>query len=242
MSKAAEKASHGIARDFGELERLQPSQRGIKSFADKSSDRAIETITKLLSRAYPNIPFMHEKSGDNHTEISNIVWGIDPINGMTNFMRGVPHFSINLSLLENMTASAGIILDPLRGEYYRCEVGGGAFVNNRNRLRVSNTKTINKALITTNLPLEDDISLVRNGAILRKTASVSLDMAYVAAGKYDACFAKGTHLSEVATGILLIREAGGFVRCEETMDGKYDVIAAASNEFMEKLLSLYNTM
>ncbi|MDR2075007.1 MAG: hypothetical protein LBP31_02185 [Holosporales bacterium] len=238
MSKAAEKASHGVIRDFGELEKLQSSQRGIKKFADKSRNRTVEIISEILSRSRPDVHIMQE--GDQISEEE--VWIIDPINGMINFSRGIPHFSISISLLENMNASAGIILDPLRGEYYRCEIGRGAFVNNKSRLRVSGTKIIDNALIATNLSPEHDASLVENGVILRKIASISLDMAYVAAGKYDACIINETNLYEIAAGILLIREAGGFVRCEKTESRKYNIFTASSNELMEKLLSLYNTM
>jgi myo-inositol-1(or 4)-monophosphatase len=238
MSKAAEKASHGVIRDFGELEKLQSSRKGIKNFADKSRKKTAEIIFEILSKSRPDIHIMQEKNKVSEKEM----WTIDPINGMTNFMRGIPHFAISVSLLENMTASAGITLDPLRGEYYSCEVGRGAFVNNKNRLRVSGTRIIDSALIATNLLPEDNVSLVKNGVVLRKIASVSLDMAYIAAGKYDACIIKGTNLCEIATGILLIREAGGFIKCEKTADESYDIIAASSNELIEKLLSLYNTM
>jgi myo-inositol-1(or 4)-monophosphatase len=242
MSKAVEKASRGVIRDFGELELLQPSQRGVKSFADRSCRRIAETVAEILSRSYPDIHMIEENTGSDVILMGEAMWVIIPMSGITNFMRGIPHFAISISLLEGTTASAGITLNPLRGEYYRCEVGGGAFVNNKNRLRVSDTKIIGNAVITTNLSPEDDVSLIKNSVTLRKTSSVALDMAYLAAGKYDACLIKGIPLFDVVTGMLLIREAGGFIECEKTEEGKCNIIAASSNELMHKLLSLYNTM
>jgi myo-inositol-1(or 4)-monophosphatase len=242
MRRASEKASHGIIRDFGELERLQPSQRGLKNFADKSRKRATEVISEILSKSYPDIQIIEEEVKSDILLSEKTMWVIKSISGMTNFVRGIPHFSISISLLTNMTVSVGITLDPLRGEYYMSEIGGGAFVNNKNRLRVSDTKIINNAMIITNLSSQDDILLTKNSAILRKISSVALDMAYIASGKYDACIINGVFLSDVASGMLLIREAGGFIKYERTKDGRYNIFAASSNELMHKLLSLYNTM
>ncbi len=242
MSKAAEKAAIGIVRDFGELEKLQISKKGFQNFVTSSDKKAEENIIYILSKAYPNFAFTCEEKGQMFKDTADTTWIIDPIDGTTNFMRGIPYFSINIALCENMEITAGVTLDPIRGEYFKAELGGGAFVNNRNRLRVSGRELLEESVVAVHLPHQEEQKLVDNGVILRKVGAVSLDLAYVAAGKYDACVIKNVMLWDIAVGVLLVREAGGFVRYYKYDSGTFDVIAASSNKLFKKLLSLYNTI
>ena len=234
MHKAAEKAAYTLVRDFGELEKLQVSHKGFRNFVT-SADRNTEArIFRELSQARPEFSFICEESGFTEKANKETVWIVDPIDGTSNFMRGIPYFAINIALREKDVLKAGITLDPMRGECYWAELGQGAFVD-RNRLRVSGREDIREAVIATRAPTSVDEKLTHAGAILRKTGSIALDMAYLAAGKYDAVIAYGASLWDIASGIVIVKEAGGFVETRESKDG-YEIFASASKKILYLLL------
>jgi myo-inositol-1(or 4)-monophosphatase len=238
MTKAAEKASLGLIRDFGELEKLQISKKGFKNFvtsADRNSERK---IIEELSKARPDFSFLCEESGLIKGQNESLTWIVDPIDGTTNFMRGIPYFAINIALMNNEEIVAGITLDPIRGDCFRAETGLGAFVNNRNRLRVSMRESMEESMIATRIPLDLDVKISNSGAFVRKTGSLALDLAYLSAGKYDAVISSDACLWDIASGITLVRESGGFLEYVKKSCGKYNVIAASSMKIMKYLSGL----
>ena len=234
MQKAAEKAAYLLVRDFGELEKLQVSHKGFRNFVTSADRHTEERIFRELSQARPELSFICEESGFTERENKETVWIVDPIDGTSNFMRGIPYFAINVALREKNTITAGITLDPMRGECYWAEIGQGAFVE-RNRLRVSGREDIREAVVATRAPIAVDEKLIHAGVILRKTGSIALDMAYLAAGKYDAVIAYGANLWDIASGIVIVKEAGGFVETREEKNG-YEVVASSSKKILDQLI------
>ncbi|MDR0553151.1 MAG: inositol monophosphatase [Holosporales bacterium] len=235
MRKAAEKASVSIIRDFGELEKLQVSKKGFQNFVTNADRRAEETIVYSLAKAHPDISFICEERGEELNSRADLVWIVDPIDGTTNFMRGVSYFAISIALSERTDIVAGITLDPIRNECFIAEKGSGAFVGSRNRIRVSGRTNTNESLMAVHLPSHLEASIVKTGAIIRKMGSIALDLAHVAAGRYEASICKNVMIWDIATGILLVQEAGGFVKYKKYTDGSYDIIAASSLEILNNL-------
>ncbi|MDR2666954.1 MAG: inositol monophosphatase, partial [Holosporales bacterium] len=235
MTKAAEKAAFGLIRDFGELEKLQISRKGFKNFVT-SADRNSECkIMKELSKARPDFSFLCEESGFTSGQNNSLTWVVDPIDGTTNFMRGIPYFAINIALMNREEVVAGVTFDPIRGDYFVAETGLGAFVSHRNRLRVSMRENLEEAVIATRVPLDLDIKISNLGAFVRKTGSLALDLAYLSAGKYDAVISSDAYLWDIASGIILVKESGGFLEYVKKSCGKYDIIAASSTKIMKCL-------
>lgn len=238
MQRAAEKAAFSLLRDFGELEKLQVSHKGFRNFVT-SADRNSETrIVQELTRAHPDYSFVCEESGFTEKNDMNSVWIVDPIDGTSNFMRGIPYFAINIALKVNQEFTAGVTLDPVRGECYKAEIGQGAFVGQKSRLRVSGRENIKEAVVATRAPISSDVKLMEAGAILRKTGSIALDLAYLSAGKYDVVVAHGACLWDVAAGVVLVKESGGFIRINSSGDGHYNVIATSSKNLLDNCISL----
>ena len=179
---------------------------------------------------------------EKNLDASVMRWVVDPINGRNNFMRSIPYFAINISLMENENVVAGITFDAIRGDCYKAEVGGGASIR-RQRLRVSGRRDIFGALVAVEerdvknnqKSFEQDQKIVQSGAILRKTGAVALDLAYLAAGKHDAVVARNVHFSDISSGIVLVKEAGGFVEFSKSATGKYSIIAASSFDLLQSL-------
>ncbi|MBR1480148.1 MAG: inositol monophosphatase [Alphaproteobacteria bacterium] len=238
MTKAAEKAAFLLVRDFGELERLQVSRKGFSNFVTSADRKSEEKIVYELSKARPGFSFLCEESGFSENADKSSVWVVDPIDGTNNFMRGIPYFAINIALMNDGKFTAGVTLDPLRGDCFKAEVGGGAFLGNRNRIRVSRRADIEEAVVVTRVSPDIDAKIVAAGAILRKTGSLALDLAYLAAGKYDAVAAKDVHLWDIASGLVLLREAGGFVEYEKAKSGTYNITAAATSKLLGKVKAL----
>lgn len=231
MIKAAEKAAIGIARDFGELEKLQVSKKGFKDFVTSSDRRAEEHIKYILSKARPEYSFICEETGAQPNPNSDMCWIVDPIDGTANFMRGIPYFSINIALSEKDNTVAGVTFDPMRGEGFRAAIGSGAFLN-RQRLRVSGREILRESMLVTHMPPQEELKIAEKGPIVRRTGSVALDLAYLAAGKFDVVIAKNVNIWDIATGILLVKEAGGFINYTKNTANKYDVIATSSNKLL----------
>jgi len=205
MIKAAEKASRALIRDFGEIEKLQVSKKGPTDFVTNADLKAEKIITEELKKARPNYSIISEENGIEENKDKNNTWVIDPIDGMENFLHGVPHFATSIALKSKDEIVSGLIFDPIKDEMFYAEKNSGAFFNNY-RIRVSKKNNIHECLFATGGKLEKnpDISY-------RKSGSVALDMAYVAAGRYDGYFEKNLNLWDIAAGIILVQEAGGIV-------------------------------
>lgn len=231
MTSAVEKAAVMMVRDYGELEKLQASNKGCENFVSSSCRIALEKIRRILTAARSDYVFSEKLPSIENGVFS---WIVDPINGSWNFMRSIPYFGITIALTEGEKVLVGITLDVLRGDCYKTDIGGGAFIH-RHRLRISGRREMQNAVIATNQSFDKDAELKLQGVLLRKTGSVALDLAYFSAGKYDAVIAAGVEFSEIATGILLIKESGGFVDYNQTADKKYNLIAASSFALLQNL-------
>ena len=228
MEKAARKAARGLLHDFGEVEQLQVSTKGPADFVSNADLKAEEVLLRELGRARPDFGFLVEERGEITGADPTHRWLIDPLDGTTNFLHGIPHFCISIAL-ERIEVSAGktvreitagLIFDPMRNELFWGEKGVGAFVNDR-RLRVSARRKLSEAVIATGIPVQNrtphDVFLLQLGAVMLVTSGVlrvgaaALDMAYVAAGRYDGYWETGLNAWDIGAGILLVREAGGYV-------------------------------
>lgn len=220
MEAAARKASRGLLRDLGEVEQLQVSKKGPADFVSAADVKAERILREELSKARPDFAMLMEEGGAVDGAQGQPRWIVDPLDGTTNFLHGIPHFAISIALEENGELVAGVIYDPIRDELFRAERGNGAWLNDR-RLRVSGRADLGAALIATGIPfkgLPDHDRFLRTlEAIMPKVAGVrrfgaaSLDLAWVAAGRYDGFWEFGLNPWDVAAGIMLVREAGGFV-------------------------------
>ena len=231
MIKASEKASKNLIRDFGELEKLQVSTKGPADFVSNADTKAEKIIIEELSNAKKNYSIISEEDGSKINQDTDNVWIIDPIDGTTNFLHGVPHFAISIALKSNNEIISGLIYDPIKDEMFYAEKNGGAFFNNH-RIRVSNKKEINSCLFATGGKDEGkkiDLNIRRSG-------SAALDMAYVASGRYDGYFQKNLNLWDIAAGIILVKEAGGIINEIDISQNKNIKITAASSAINDKML------
>tara|TARA_Y100001970_G_scaffold275083_1_gene375837 strand:- start:24 stop:782 length:759 start_codon:yes stop_codon:yes gene_type:complete len=211
MIKASEKASKILIRDFGEIEKLQVSIKGPSDFVSSADKKAEKIIIEELSKARKNFSIISEESGSINKKDKDNVWIIDPIDGTTNFLHGVPHFAISIALKSNNEITSGLIYDPIKDEMFYAEKNVGAFLNNK-RIRVSKRKKINECLFSGS---GNDINIfnekIKGKVAIRNSGSAALDMAYVASGRYDAYFQKKVSLWDIAAGIVIIKEAGGYI-------------------------------
>ncbi len=235
MIKASEKASKVLIRDFGEVEKLQVSLKGPNNFVTNADRKVEETIIKDLEKSKKNFSILTEESGFIEYKDKDNFWIIDPIDGTTNFLNGVPHFCISIALLFNNEIIAGVIYDPIKDEIFFAEKNKGAFLNNQ-RIKVSNKKDMNECIfaIGDNLKKEADF-------INRKSGCAALDLAYVTAGRYDGYFQKKLNLWDIAAGLLLVQEAGGITNDINLKNlNNIKIIATNSNinkEFQKKVLN-----
>ena len=231
MIKASQKASKNLIRDFGELEKLQVSVKGPSDFVSNADTKAEKIIIEELSKAKKNFSIISEEDGSKVNQDKNNIWIIDPIDGTTNFLHGVPHFAISIALKSNNEIVSGLIYDPIKDEMFYAEKNSGAFFNNQ-RIRVSNKKEINSCLFATggkDYNKKIDLNI-------RRTGSAALDMAYVASGRYDGYFQKNLNLWDIAAGVILVKEAGGIVNEIDISQNKNIKITAASSAINEKML------
>jgi myo-inositol-1(or 4)-monophosphatase len=221
MINAAEKAARRMRRDFGEVENLQVSKKGPADFVSAADLRAERILREELSHARPDYGFLMEESGASPANDGcERRWIVDPLDGTTNFLHGLPHFAISIALEERGELLAGVIYDPLKDETFAAEKGIGAYLNDR-RIRVSSRSRMNEALIATGTPFKGHgdapAFLAEIEAVMGETAGVrrwgtaSLDLAYVAAGRFDGYWERDLSPWDIAAGIVLVREAGGFV-------------------------------
>ncbi len=230
MIKAAEKASKILIRDFGEIEKLQVSIKGPADFVSSSDKKSEKTIIQELLKSKKKYSFLTEESGKITSSDTNNIWIIDPIDGTTNYLHGIPHFAISIALKSNNEIIAGVVFDPIKNEIFYAEKNNGAYFNNQ-RIRVSKKKKVEHCLFATGGRKE-----VKNSLNIRKSGSAALDMAYVAAGRYDGYFQNNLHLWDIAAGIILIKEAGGKINKIDSSQINEIKIAAASNIIYEKML------
>ena len=207
MIKACEKASKSIIRDFGELENLQVSKKGPKDFVTKTDKKVEEILVNELSKTKKNYSFITEETGKILNKNKDIFWIIDPIDGTTNFLHGIPHFAISIALQKDDEIVTGLIFDPIKNEIFYAEKNSGSFINN-NRVRVSNKSKLDECLFSTN---SEGIKSIHPKLNVRNTGCAALDLAYVGCGRFDGYFHNKINLWDVAAGKIIIEEAGGKV-------------------------------
>jgi myo-inositol-1(or 4)-monophosphatase len=223
MAGAALKAGRSLVRDFGEVEQLQVSLKGPADFVSNADLKAERIVRAELSRARPHYGLLMEESGLVEGSDTSNRWIIDPLDGTSNFLHGLPHFAISIGLERDGEPYAGVIYEPIHDEMFWAERGGGAFLNQQ-RLRVSARTRLTESLFATGIPFhgrgtpEDHRRfLTQLGAVMAVSAGVrrwgtaSLDLAYVAAGRYDGFWEEGLHPWDMAAGIVVVREAGGLI-------------------------------
>ena len=230
MIKASQKASKALIRDFGEIEKLQVSVKGPSNFVTNADIKAEKIIIEELMKAKKNYSIISEEDGSKINSDSENVWIIDPIDGTSNFLHGIPHFAISIALKSNNEIISGLIYDPIKDEMFYAEKNSGAFFNNQ-RIKVSKKKEIEDCLFATG-----GKEKVISDFITRKTGSAALDMAYVAAGRYDGYFQNNLNLWDIAAGIIIIKEAGGIVNEINLSNHSNIKIIASSSRINEKML------
>jgi myo-inositol-1(or 4)-monophosphatase len=223
MARAAMAAGRALRRDFGEIEHLQVSKKGPADFVSNADIKAERMVREALQKARPGYGFLMEESGAIAGSDTSHRWIVDPLDGTTNFLHGLPQYAVSIALERDGELIAGVIYDPVVDELYWAERGVGAFLNQQ-RLRVSARRRLGEALLGTGVPFqgrgtaEDHAAYLRQlAAVMASTAGVrrwgtaSLDLAYVAAGRYDGFWENGLSPWDIAAGIVLLREAGGTV-------------------------------
>jgi myo-inositol-1(or 4)-monophosphatase len=220
MIKAARKAARSLKRDFGEVEHLQVSVKGPGNFVSAADRRAEQILHDELAQARPGYGFIGEEGGKREGADKTHTWIVDPLDGTSNFLHGIPHFAISIALDREGTIVAGLVYNPVTDELYLGERGKGAFLNDR-RLRVAARARLADALVACGLPHygRGDLGEFRKeiGAVqqrvagLRRFGSAALDLAYIAAGRFDAYWERNLSPWDMAAGMLLVREAGGYV-------------------------------
>ena len=205
MIKATEKASKSVIRDFGEIEKLQVSKKGPRDFVTKTDKHVEKILIEELSKSKKNYSFITEESGKINNKDKENIWIIDPIDGTTNFLHGIPHFAICIALKSKGEIISGIIFDPIKDEMFFAEKNKGAYLNNH-RLRVSKKNSIDDCLFSSN---HEGVKF--SNFNMRYSGCAALDLAYVASGRLDGFFQKNINLWDVAAGALMVEEAGGVV-------------------------------
>ena len=249
--KACNKASRSLIRDFGEIENLQVSSKGPGDFVTSADKRTEKILIEELQKAHPEYGIITEETGIiNKSNIKNR-WIIDPIDGTFNFMNGIPQFAISVAYEEENEIKCGVIFNPILNEMFCAEKGNGAFLNN-SRIRVSKKNKIKNALIVTGGPkgiskikdkiFSEYINVSNNVANVRKFGSAALDVAYVACGRFDGYWQRELNYWDIAAGIIILKEAGGYIDFfeeDESTPLKKNILA--SNSFIhEELRELIN--
>jgi myo-inositol-1(or 4)-monophosphatase len=219
MLNAATKAARSLKRDFGEVENLQVSKKGPADFVTAADRKAEEIIRAELQRARPDYSFLMEESGATQGADPQHRWIVDPLDGTTNFLHGIPQFAISIALERQGRISAALVYNPITDELFTAERGGGAFLNDR-RMRVAARTQLGEAVVATGTPhlgrgdygkfLEEIALLMPAVAGVRRYGAAALDLAWVAAGRFDGFWERDLSPWDIAAGLLLVREAGGF--------------------------------
>jgi len=246
MTQAAMKAGRSLTRDFGEVQNLQVSMKGPADFVSTADRKAEEIVFAELSRARPDWGFLMEERGAVEGRDTQHRWIVDPLDGTTNFLHGIPMFAISIALERDGQIVAGVIFNPAQDELYTAEKGGGAFLNDR-RIRVAARSRLPECVLGTGMPflghgdqarfLFEMRRIVGEVAGIRRMGAASLDLAYVAAGRFDGFWEHGLQPWDCAAGSILVREAGGFVTA--TDGSRFDSVQgdiACGNELVHKAL------
>ena len=230
MIKASEKASKILIRDFGEVEKLQVSKKGPRDFVTKTDRHVEKILIEELSNTKKNYSFITEETGTIKNKDKENIWIIDPIDGTTNFLHGIPHFAICIAHQSKNEILSGLIFDPIKDEMFFAEKDKGAFLNNQ-RLRVSKKNSLDECLFSSNHE-----GLKFSDLNMRCSGSAALDLAYVASGRLDGFFQNKINLWDVAAGALLIKEAGGIVNDIDKFHINKIDIKASSDAISDKML------
>ena len=234
MIKACEKASKVIIRDFGEVEELQVSKKGPRDFVTKTDKRVENILIDELSKNKKEFSLITEESGKIINSDKENFWIIDPIDGTTNFMHGIPHFAISVALRFNNEINSGIVYDPIKSEMFYAEKNNGSFFNNK-RIRVSKKNNLDYCLFATN---HEGTKV--NELNLRYTGCAALDLSYVGSGRLDGFFHNKINIWDVAAGMLIVQEAGGKVNDISEYDDQNINIRASSTNIYSKMMEKLN--
>ncbi|UCH74130.1 MAG: inositol monophosphatase [Rhodospirillales bacterium] len=223
MVRAAEKAGRALIRDFGEVEQLQVSRKGPADFVSTADTKAEKIVRRELEKARPDFGFLMEEGGAIEGRDKERRWLVDPLDGTTNFLHGLPHFAVSIGLEERGEITAGVVYDPIKDEIFWAEKGAGAYLGDR-RMRVSGRTRLPDSLLATGIPylgrqegaghrqfLAQMAAVMAQTSGVRRWGAAALDLAYVAAGRYDGFWESGLSPWDVAAGTILVREAGGYV-------------------------------
>lgn len=231
MMKAARKAGRSLVKDFREVENLQVSMKGAGDFVSRADLRAEEILKETLMEARPNYGWLAEEGGGEEGKDPTRRWIVDPLDGTTNFLHGLPHWAISIALEHKGEIVAGVVFDAAKEEMFYAEKGAGAWLNDNQRLRVSGRSRMIESIFATGLPfggrsdlpetLQDLARLLPATAGVRRWGSAALDLAYVAAGRYEGFWERRLNAWDLAAGVILVKEAGGLV--EPVTPGK-DII------------------
>ena len=230
MIKAAEKASKSVIRDFGEIEKLQVLKKGPRDYVTKTDKNVEKILIEELSKTKKNYSFLSEEIGSIQNKDKDNIWIIDPIDGTTNFLHGIPHFAICVALESKKEIISGLIYDPIKDEMFYAEKNKGAYLNNQ-RLRVSNKNLIDECLFSSNHE-----GVKYSNLNMRYSGCAALDLAYVASGRLDGFFHNKINIWDVAAGALLVEEAGGIVNDLDKFDQNNIDIRASSGAINDKML------
>ena len=248
MTDAARKAGKGLNRDFGELEHLQVTRKGLADFVSSADTKAENVVREELARVRPGYGFLGEECGLIEGSDKTHRWIVDPLDGTTNFLHAIPHFAVNIALEREGQVVAAVTFNPATGDLYWAEKNKGAYHNDR-RLRVSARKSLEDALVATGIPflghgqhgrfLKELHQVTQHVAGVRRFGAASLDLAFVAAGRFDAFWERDLAPWDLAAGLLLVSEAGGLW---SDLDGGTDVlgtggIVAGNGEIQPQLFA-----
>jgi len=251
--KAAHEAGDIIARSADRIDQLQIENKDKNDFVSEVDRSAENTIIGILKKAYPDHAFHGEETGKHEGASKQYEWIIDPLDGTTNFLYGIPQYAVSIALKKDGKLDQGVIYDPMKDDLFYASRGGGAFLNNR-RIRVSKRQSLPNALLTTGIPYRPDQEhlidtylqtmkvLIKDTAGVRRPGSAALDLAYVAAGRYDGFWEFGLHEWDIAAGVLLVQEAGGLVgdlKGDNTHMKTGDIVAASPKVFKDMIKRLH---
>ncbi len=231
MERAARKAGRGLARDFGEVERLQVSTKGPGDFVSDADKRAEERIYEVLQEARPTWGFLGEEGGEIKGKDPQHRWIVDPLDGTTNFLHSLPQFSVSIGLERDGELVAGLVYNPITDEMYSAEKGQGAYLNDK-RLRVAARRKLSDCIVINGMPhigrgdhalfLREAATMMRKVSGMRRFGSAALDLCMVAAGRVDGYWEDALSPWDIAAGVIIVREAGGVVRTTQGNDAVLD--------------------
>ncbi|MCR9221427.1 MAG: inositol monophosphatase [Alphaproteobacteria bacterium] len=252
MTRAAQKAGRALVRDFGEVEQLQVSRKGPADFVSTADKKAEKILRDELLKGRPDYSLLMEESGGHEGKDPDRRFIVDPLDGTTNFLHGLPHWAVSVGYEERGELVAGVIFDPIKDELFWAERGKGAYLNDR-RIRVSGRRRLSDAVVATGIPHlgiqegEGQAQFLRrlekamaSCAGVRRWGTASLDLAYVAAGRYDAFWERGLSAWDVAAGVVIVREAGGFALDSKGKTFKLDApdILAVNDSLQKPLVDM----